>query len=40
MARSMGHEGVLSSSVVMITTIFSAFTFTGWLYLLKCLALV
>jgi hypothetical protein len=40
MARSMGHEGVLSSSTVMITTIFSAFTFTGWLYLLKCLALV
>ncbi|MGM9607077.1 MAG: AEC family transporter [Oscillospiraceae bacterium] len=40
MARSMGHEGVLSSSVVMITTILSAFTFTGWLYLLKCLSLV
>ena len=40
MARSMGHEGVLSSSTVMITTIFSAFTFTGWLYLLKCLSLI
>jgi hypothetical protein len=40
MARSMGHEGVLSSSAVMLTTIFSAFTFTGWLYLLKCLGLV
>lgn len=40
MARSMGHEGVLSSSAVMLTTIFSAFTFTGWLYLLKTLALI
>lgn len=40
MARSMGHEGVLSSSTVMLTTLFSAFTFTAWLYLLKALALV
>ncbi|MCD7767434.1 MAG: AEC family transporter [Oscillospiraceae bacterium] len=40
MARSMGHEGVLTSSTVMLTTIFSAFTFTGWLYLLKCFGLV
>ncbi len=40
MARSMGHEGVLTSSTVMLTTIFSAFTFTGWLYLLKCVGLV
>lgn len=40
MARSMGHEGTISSSTVMITTIFSAFTFTAWLYLLKSLALV
>lgn len=35
MARNMGHEGILSSSVVMITTFFSAFTLTGWLYVLK-----
>lgn len=40
MARSMGHEGVLSSSTVMITTIFSAFTFTAWLYLLKSFGLI
>ena len=31
MARNMGHEGVLTSSVVMLTTLFSAFTMTGWL---------
>lgn len=35
MAKNMGHEGVLSSSVVMLTTLFSAFTLTGWLYILK-----
>ena len=40
MARSMGHEGTLTSSTVMLTTILSAFTFTGWLYLLRQLALI
>ncbi len=37
MAKNMGHEGVLSSSVVMLTTLFSAFTLTGWLYVLRSL---
>ena len=40
MARNMGHEGVLSSSVVMLTTLFSAFTLTGWLYILRSMGLV
>lgn len=40
MAKNMGHDGTLSSSVVMITTAFSAFTLTAWLYLLKTLALI
>lgn len=40
MAKNMGHEGTLTSSVVMLTTFFSAFTLTGWLYLLKTLGLV
>lgn len=40
MAKNMGHEGVLSSSVVMLTTLFSAFTLTGWLYVLKAFQLV
>mgnify|MGYP000134547381 CR=1 FL=1 len=31
MAKSMGHEGTLTSGVVMLTTVFSAFTLTGWL---------
>ena len=40
MAKNMGHEGVLSSGVVMLTTLFSAFTLTGWLYILKSLGLI
>ncbi len=40
MAKSMGHEGTLTSSVVMLTTFCSAFTLTGWLYLLRTLGLV
>ncbi len=40
MARNMGHDGTLSSGAVMITTIFSSFTFTVWLYILKTLSLI
>lgn len=40
MAKNMGHEGVLTSSVVMLTTMFSAFTLTGWLFLLRSLGFV
>lgn len=40
MARNMGHEGTLTSSTVMLTTLGSAFTLTGWLYLLRTLALI
>ena len=35
MARNMDHDGVLSSSVVMLTTFFSAFTLTAWLFILR-----
>ena len=35
MARNMGHEGTLTSSTVMLTTLCSAFSLTGWLYLLR-----
>ena len=37
MARNMGHSGVLSSSIVAITTLGSAFSLTFWLYVLKTL---
>lgn len=40
MAKNMGHEGSLTSGTVMLTTLFSAFTLTGWLWLLKTLALI
>ncbi len=35
LARSMNHEGTLTSSVVMLTTLFSSFTLTFWLWLMK-----
>ncbi len=37
MARNMGHEGQLSVSVIVLTTLFSAFTLTFWLFLFRCL---
>lgn len=40
MAKNMGHEGTLTSSVIMLTTLFCAFTLTGWLFLLKCAGLI
>ena len=40
MARNMGHSGVLSSSIVAIPTLGSAFSLTFWLYVLKTLALI
>ena len=40
MARNMGHEGALTSSTVMLTTLFSAFTVTGWLYILRTLGMI
>lgn len=40
MAKNMKHEGILTSSVVMLTTLFSAFSLTGWLYLLKSLGML
>lgn len=40
MAKNMGYEGTLTSSVVMVTTLFSAVTLTIWLYLLKSMGLI
>lgn len=40
MARNMGHDGVLSSGVVMLTTILSGFTITGWLWILRSFGLI
>lgn len=40
MARNMGHEGVLTSSVIVMTTILSSFTITGEIFIMKQLGLV
>ena len=40
MARNMGHEGTLTSAAVMLTTLFAAFTLTGWLYVLRTLGAI
>ena len=40
MAKNMGHDGMLTSSVVMVTTCLSAFTLTGWLFVLRALGYI
>lgn len=40
MARNMGHAGVLTSSVVAMTTCGSAFTLTFWLYVIRSMGLI
>lgn len=40
MAKNLGHEGVLTSSVVVATTFLSSITLTFWLFLLKTKGLI
>jgi len=40
MAKGMGHNGALTSGTVMVTTIVSICTLTGWLYILKITGLM
>lgn len=40
MAKNLGHEGVLTSSVVVSTTFLSSITLTFWLFLLKSMGLI
>jgi len=40
MAKNMGHEGTLSCSAVMLTTLGCSFSLTFWLFILKSLALI
>lgn len=37
MARNMGHDGSLSVSVIVLTTLLSAFTLTFWIFLCRAL---
>lgn len=40
MAKNMGHQGVLTSTVVMLTTMLSGFSITMWLYILRVMQLI
>ena len=37
MAKNLGHKGSITALAVMLTTLLSAFTLTGWLFILKTL---
>lgn len=40
MAKNMGHEGTLSSNTVVLATVFSAFTLTFWVFLVRRYGLI
>lgn len=40
MAKNMGNDETLTSSVIVLTTLLSSVTLTGWIYLLKTFSLI
>jgi hypothetical protein len=40
MAKNMNNDGTLTASIVVTTTLLSAFTLTGWIFILKCAGLL
>lgn len=40
MAKNMKNDGVLTASIVVMTTLLAAFTLTAWIYILKVLSLI
>ncbi|MCR4901389.1 MAG: AEC family transporter [Butyrivibrio sp.] len=40
MAKNMGHEGTLSSGIIMMTTLGCSFSLTFWLFVLKSLGVI
>lgn len=40
MAKNMGNDGVLSSSIVVMATLLSSVTLTGWIFVLKVMGLI
>lgn len=40
MAKNMNNDGILTSSIIVATTLFSAFTLTLWIFILKSLGLI
>jgi len=40
MAKNMGNDEVLTSNIIVLATLLSSITLTGWIYLLRTLALI
>ena len=40
MAKSMDNDEVLSSSIIVLTTVLSSITLTGWIFILRALGLI
>ncbi len=40
MAENMGNDGVLANGIIAVTTLLSALTVTGWIFLLRTLQLI
>ena len=40
MAKNMDNDGVLTASVIVMTTLLAAFTLTGWVFILKTVGLI
>lgn len=40
MAQNMGSDEVLSSGIIVLTTLFSAVTMTGWIFLLRSMGMI
>lgn len=40
MAKNMNNDGVLSSSIIVLTTLLSSVTLTGWIFLLRVMGLI
>ena len=40
MAKQMGNDAVLANGIIVLTTLLSAVTLTGWIFLLRALALL
>ena len=40
MANNMDNDGVLTASVIVMTTLLAAFTLTGWIFILKTVGLI
>ena len=40
MSKNMNHDGTLSSSIIVLTTLLSAFTITLWIWILKVFCLI